>query len=154
MTNISIEFIISGMQSMPITSTFFVVICLDLVLGILLSIKRGTFNSSFGIDGALRKIAMIFGIVFLFVIDFLLKINMIWFLPEEIKTFIGLPYVGMSTFFSIVFIIYEFVSITKHAAMLNVPIPEKIINALEHTAELLDKDEDTKKDAKKDDTKG
>ncbi|MCI8404163.1 MAG: phage holin family protein, partial [Clostridia bacterium] len=49
-------------------------VMLDTVLGLLRAIKEHKFNSCFGIDGAIRKIAMVLSVVILAAVD-----RLIWF---------------------------------------------------------------------------
>ena len=54
-----------------------IVIVLDLFLGILRAIREKSLNSCIGIDGMIRKVAMIVVIIFLIVIG-LLKLWRLW----------------------------------------------------------------------------
>ena len=49
----------------------------DTIFGCGRSIRERKFNSCVGIDGAIRKIAMVISIVFLGIMDLILKINLI-----------------------------------------------------------------------------
>ena len=64
--------------------TVFVAVMLDTVLGLLRAIKEKKFNSCFGIDGAIRKFAMIISVVGLAILDKLIGFNMLPFVPEEV----------------------------------------------------------------------
>lgn len=78
--------------------TVFIAVMLDTVLGLLRAIKEKKFNSCFGIDGAIRKIAMIISVVFLAVLDKLIGFNMLPFVPEEVLKYIGLQHVAYVSF--------------------------------------------------------
>ena len=82
-------------------------IVLDTILGCLRAIKQHKFNSAFGIDGGIRKVAMIVSVAFLMLVDVMVGVNVIKWLPEEFKTATGLTKVGIGEFYCILFIIYE-----------------------------------------------
>lgn len=134
----SIEKIITLMGARPITTVFFISVLVDIFFGVLRSFKQKVFNSSFGIDGAIRKVGMIASIVFLFVIDFLLHINLIGWLPQSVTEILNLSNVGLSTFFAILFTLYEVVSIIKNSRMLGVPYPKFIDDFLNKTIEEIE----------------
>ena len=50
-----------------------IVIMLDTILGILRAIREKSINSTIGIDGIIRKVAMIFCIIFLSLIDYIVN---------------------------------------------------------------------------------
>lgn len=94
----------------------------DTVFGILRAIKQRAFNSSFGIDGAIRKVAMLLSLIFLLIIDSRVNINLIGFIPREIKSALGLGTVGTTEFFRLIYIAYEAVSILKNMALCGLPV--------------------------------
>ena len=53
-------------------------VILDTVLGVLRAIKEHKFNSCVGIDGAIRKAAMILSVVFMMIIDSVVKIDFLF----------------------------------------------------------------------------
>lgn len=57
----------------------------DTVFGILRAVKEKRFNSSVGIDGAIRKAGMLISLVLFFCIDLVLELNLIGFLPEQFR---------------------------------------------------------------------
>ena len=61
----------------------------DTIFGVIRAEKERKFNSCFGIDGAIRKISMIVSLCGLLIVDYLVKINLIGFVPEQIRTWIG-----------------------------------------------------------------
>lgn len=109
-----------------------VVIVLDTILGILRSIKEKNTNSSIGIDGIIRKVAMMFCIVFLSLIDYTVHINLIGFIPEQAREVVKLGDVGIADLFNLLFIIFEFLSILKNAILCKLPIPKKLQTYLEN----------------------
>ena len=94
-----------------------IAIVMDTIFGIIRAVKEHGFNSCFGIDGAIRKIAMIVSIVLLCVVDVLIHINLIGFLPIGVKEWIsaslGIRVVGIAEFFCVLYLVYEIVSILK-----------------------------------------
>ena len=52
------------------------VICADMLLGVLRAIKFRQFNSSVGIDGAIRKVAMVVSVGILMLADLLIHVNL------------------------------------------------------------------------------
>ena len=51
-------------------------ICADTLLGVLRAIKFRQFNSSVGIDGAIRKVAMVVSVGILMLADLLIHVNL------------------------------------------------------------------------------
>ena len=109
-----------------------VVIALDLILGILRAIREKTINSCIGIDGMIRKVGMIIVIVFLTIIDTIIHLDLIGFIPETIKETLKLGKVGISSLFNILFIIFEILSIFKNMILCKLPIPKKLQVYLEN----------------------
>lgn len=103
------------------------------------------FNSCAGIDGAIRKVGMLISLVFMLAIDVLIKINLIGFIPEQARTYLGLDTVGVAEFFALLYIAYEVVSIFKNMALCGLPVKkvwEKVREFLaKYTDELPDTDE-------------
>lgn len=108
-----------------------IVIVLDLIFGVLRAIKERTINSSIGIDGMIRKTGMLITIIVLSVIDNLVHIDFIGFIPEQAKEILNLKEVGICTVFSILFVIFEILSVFKNMVLCKMPIPYKLQKALE-----------------------
>ena len=120
------------------------IVC-DTFFGVLRSIKEHKFNSCFGIDGAIRKVGMLVSLVFLLLVDVLVHVNLIGFVPEQVRTAIGLSVVGTAEFFGLLYIAYELVSIFKNMALCGLPVKKvwaKVRGFLsKYTDELPDTDE-------------
>lgn len=101
-------------------------ICLDTVLGVLRAIKEHKFNSSVGIDGAIRKVAMLLSAGALMVTDVIIHLNLLFMVPEEYIKFLGITKLGLCEFFCLLFILYESVSILKNMALCGLPIPARV----------------------------
>ena len=109
-----------------------VVIVLDLILGILRAIREKSINSCIGIDGMIRKVGMLIVIVFLTIIDAIIDLNLIGFIPEQLRETLKFNEVGISSLFNIIFIIFEILSIFKNMILCKLPIPKKLQEYLEN----------------------
>lgn len=121
-----------------------VAVIADTVFGLIRAVKERKFNSCFGIDGAIRKIAMVISVVILAVVDRLMGFNMLPFVPEEILKYIGITKMGICEFFCLLYIMYEAVSILKNMCLCGLPIPRRLRTAIAKwldtmTSELEDK---------------
>ena len=99
---------------------------MDTILGVLRAIKEHKFNSCVGIDGAIRKVAMLFSVMLLMVIDSLVQIDFLFMIPEEYLQYIGIERLGVCEIFCILYILYEAVSVLKNMTLCGLPIPTKI----------------------------
>lgn len=100
-----------------------IMIVLDTILGVLRAVKEKKFNSNVGINGAIRKIAMLVCIVTLVALDILMHINFVAYVPEDILVAFGFHKIGLCEFFSILFVLYEAVSILKNMMLCGLPVP-------------------------------
>ena len=103
-----------------------VFIVLDVIFGILRAIKEHEINSTIGIDGIIRKFGMILAGVGFLVVDIMIGVNMIGFLPQSVREYFPLQEIGVSSFFNILFIVFEALSILKNMVKCGLPIPKKI----------------------------
>lgn len=103
-----------------------VMIVFDSILGVLRAIKERKLNSNFGINGAIRKIAMLASVAMLVVLDTLLNINFIAYVPKDILEVIGISKVGLCEFFSILFALYEAISVMKNMVLCELPVSKKL----------------------------
>ena len=121
-----------------------IAIITDTVFGMLRAIKDHDFNSCFGINGAIRKCAMILSIILLVIVDYITQFNLIGFLPEEVRRFFG-ESIGISGFFEILFLTYEVVSILKNMVLCGLPVKKVWLYVKmflsKYTDELPDDDE-------------
>lgn len=123
-----------------------IVIFLDTFLGVCRAIRERKFNSGFGIDGGIRKVAMLGCVAFLAGLDMCLTFNLAFMLPKEWLDVLGVNQIGLCEFFSILFVLYEAVSILKNLLLCGLPIPKKLKTILENmlntmTDELKDTEE-------------
>lgn len=94
----------------------------DTTFGVIRAIKERCFNSCVGIDGAIRKVSMVVSLVFLVLVDALVHINLIGFIPEEARTWLGVETIGIAQFFALLYISYEIISIFKNMALCGLPV--------------------------------
>ena len=102
----------------------------DTILGVLRAFKEHKLNSCVGIDGVIRKIAMLVSLIGLTVIDVLFEINTIGFLPEQVKNTIGVSKVGLCEFFALCLTFFEALSILKNWTILGIWLPKKLKTAI------------------------
>lgn len=108
-----------------------VFIALDVIFGVLRAIKEKKLNSTIGIDGIIRKVAMISTIIVCIILDYLVKINFIGFIPSDITSSIGIEKIGISELFGILYILFESLSILKNMYKCKLPIPKKLQRGIE-----------------------
>ena len=106
-------------------------ILLDVFLGSLRALNERKWNSTIGINGILRKTAMIGSSIFLIIIDSILKIDLLFFIPKEITETIKLNEIGIFELFALMFILYETTSILKNMVLCGLPIPRRIKTKIE-----------------------
>ncbi len=114
------------------------VIIFDTFLGVMRSFKEHKTNSSIGIDGMIRKVSILACLVFLVCLDFLLRIDLIGWLPDgilEIFKLVHINKVGISDLFSLLFIVFELLSILKNWSLLGLPMFKSVNDWIEHFLE-------------------
>lgn len=129
-----------------------IAVVMDTLFGAGRALKQHKFNSSVGIDGAIRKISMLVSLVFLAVIDRLVHINLIGFIPEEARAYFpqSISTIGLAEFFGLLYLCYEVVSILKNMALCGLPV-KKLWEAVrkflgKYTEELPDTEEQDARD--------
>ena len=134
--------IINAAAANPMLQLVVLAIVFDTIFGVIRAIKEHKFNSCVDIDGAIRKISMVISLVFLLIADQIIAVNLIAFVPETIRSYIGLDAVGLTGFFSLLYIAYEIVSILKNMTLCGLPVRiiwDKLKAILgKYTAELPD----------------
>ena len=108
-------------------------IVLDVIFGILGSIKQKKTNSTIGIDGIIRKIGMLFSIAGCVILDKIVEIDLVFFLPEQLRTYIGS--VGIASLFAIIYCLFETLSIFKNMMRCKIPLPKKLKKYIEKLLE-------------------
>lgn len=120
------EKIITLLASNSFVKILLIAVALDTILGVLRAIKEHKFNSCVGIDGAIRKAAMLFSVCLLMAMDVIVHINVLSMIPEQYIQVLGISKLGVCEFFSLLFILYELVSILKNMTLCGLPVPTKI----------------------------
>lgn len=113
------------------TKLLLLIIVMDIAFGVIRAIKERKVNSTIGIDGMIRKVAMITAMLFLIGIDLLIPIDLIGFIPEPVKDYLNFDRVGIDSLFSILFVIFESLSVLKNMIKCELPIPQKLQDFLE-----------------------
>ena len=101
-------------------------IVLDVIFGVLRSIRERKLNSTIGIDGIIRKVGMIITISVSILVDMIVSVDLIAFIPESVKDVLGLSKIGVSMIFNILYIIFEILSIFKNMYRCKLPLPKKL----------------------------
>lgn len=123
-----------------------ILVILDSIFGSLRAIREKKFNSNIGIDGLIRKFGMMISVIFFIIIDLIMNINLVGFIPEEIRKAINLEFFGISTMFLWLFIIYESLSILKNMIKCKLPIPKKFQSFLERVFKTYTQELEERKD--------
>lgn len=116
------ETILNLFMSNKVIQLVVLAVIFDTVFGVIRAVRERKFNSCFGIDGAIRKISMIVSLCGLVIVDCLVKINLISFLPDELRQNIGVDTIGTAEFFGLLYICYEIVSILKNMYLCGLPV--------------------------------
>ena len=101
-------------------------IVLDVIFGVLRAIRERKLNSTIGIDGIIRKVGMIITISVSILVDMIVRVDLIAFIPESVKDVLGLSKIGVSMIFNILYIIFEILSIFKNMYRCKLPLPKKL----------------------------
>lgn len=123
-----------------------ILVILDSIFGCLRAIRERQFNSNIGIDGLIRKFGMMISVIFFIIIDIIMKINLVGFIPEEIRKAINLEFFGISSMFLWLFIIYESLSVLKNMIKCKLPIPKKFQSFLERVFKTYTQELEERKD--------
>lgn len=120
-----------GLSSDKSIQLLIIIIVLDVIFGILRAIKEHETNSTIGINGIIRKVGMIITIIFCFIIDEIVDVDLTFFIPETLKEALNFSKFGITYLFNSLFIVFEFLSILKNMYKCNLPIPNKLKLVLE-----------------------
>lgn len=125
------EFIKDTLINNKYLSTLIIFIIFDVIFGMLRALKERKINSAIGIDGIIRKCGMMISIILCLIIDKIVNIDLIGFLPNEIKNYLGINKAGVTFLFSSLYIVFEILSIMKNMIKCKLPIPKKIKDLME-----------------------
>lgn len=97
---------------------------MDTVLGLLAAIRKHKTNSSIGINGIIRKVCMLLCTFFLILVDTVMPVNLIGFIPAVLRNaFPGvMQEIHITEFFGILFIGFEAMSILKNMIRCDLPV--------------------------------
>lgn len=101
--------------------------CADMVFGTMRALKNKKLNSTIGIDGGIRKVAMVSAVVATALIDLVMTLNVFAWLPEEAQQTlanIGFDKLALAELFTLMFCLYEAASVLKNAALCGLPMPK------------------------------
>lgn len=101
-------------------------IVFDVIFGMLRALRERKINSTIGIDGIIRKCGMMLSIILCIIIDNIVNIDLVSFLPPEIKEYLRIDKVGVTFLFSSLYVIFEILSIMKNMVKCKLPIPKKL----------------------------
>lgn len=99
-----------------------IAVVIDTVFGVLRAIKERRFNSNFGINGAIRKVGMLVCLLALVIVDHIVAVNLIGFIPKEARAVMAVDRIGTMEFFAILFAAYEVISILKNMYLCGLPV--------------------------------
>lgn len=99
-----------------------IAVVIDTVFGVLRAIKERRFNSNFGINGAIRKVGMLVCLLALVIVDHIVAVNLIGFIPKEARAVMAVDRIGTMEFFAILFVAYEVISILKNMYLCGLPV--------------------------------
>lgn len=107
----------------------FIAVCADMIFGTLRAAKYRCWNSAVGIDGAIRKGGMVASVLLFTLMDMLLRVDLLSWLPVEVRNFMdamGVVKMGITELFCLLFILYEATSVLKNMLLCGIPVPAGI----------------------------
>ena len=99
-----------------------IAVVIDTIFGVLRAIKERRFNSNCGINGAIRKCGMLVCLLALVTVDHIVAVNLIGFIPQEVRAVMAVDRIGTMEFFAILFVAYEIISILKNMYLCGLPV--------------------------------
>lgn len=125
------DYIISLLVNNKSLQILVIFIVLDVIFGFLRSIKERRLNSTIGIDGLIRKTGMMITIVVAVILDKIINIDLLFFIPNDLKTILNISNCGITILFNSLYIIFESLSILKNMKRCGIPFPKKLNDFLE-----------------------
>lgn len=98
----------------------------DMVFGSMRAFKYHCWNSSIGIDGAIRKSGMIASVLLFTIVDMFLHVDLLNWLPADVQDALaacGVVKAGMTELFATLYILYEATSVLKNMLLCGLPVP-------------------------------
>ena len=121
--------LMAAMENNLVVKLLLLAVCADMVFGSGRAIKERHWNSSVGIDGAIRKAGMVASIVLFSMMDMVLSVDLLGWLPVTAKDFmssLGLVKAGVTELFGILYVLYELTSVLKNMMLCGLPVPAGI----------------------------
>lgn len=106
-----------------------IAVCADMVFGTLRAAKYRCWNSAIGIDGAIRKAGMVACVLLFALVDMLLHVDLLSWVPADARTVLdtmGVVKMGITELFALLFILYEATSVLKNMLLCGIPVPAGI----------------------------
>lgn len=125
------EYIINLLANNKSLQILVIFIVLDVIFGFLRAVKERRLNSTIGIDGIIRKTGMMITIVVAVILDKIINIDLLFFIPNEAKTILNISECGITILFNLLYIIFESLSILKNMKRCGIPFPRKLNDFLE-----------------------
>ncbi|MDO5546443.1 MAG: phage holin family protein [Eubacteriales bacterium] len=103
-----------------------IAVCADMVFGSLRAAKYRKWNSAVGIDGAIRKAGMLACVLLFTLIDMVMRVDILGWLPADIRNVLdtcGVVKCGITELFALLFILYEATSVLKNMLLCGLPVP-------------------------------
>ena len=121
--------LIAAMANNLIVKLLLIAVAADMVFGSARAIKERHWNSSVGIDGAVRKAGMVASIVLFTAMDMILTIDLLSWLPVDARDAlgaVGIVKAGCTELFGILYVLYEATSVLKNMLLCGLPVPAGI----------------------------
>ena len=125
------EYMLNELFNNKLIQVLVIFIVLDVIFGILGSIKQHKTNSTIGIDGIIRKTGMMITIIVTLILDKMCNIDLIAFIPSDLKNYLHLGKCAISLLFNSLYIIFEILSIMKNMRKCKIPLPKQLNNFLD-----------------------
>ena len=125
------DYIINLLTNNKSLQILIIFIVLDVIFGVLRAIKERQLNSTIGIDGIIRKTGMMITIVVSIILDKIINIDLLFFIPDNIKTLLSINTCGITILFNSLYVIFESLSILKNMKRCGIPFPKKLNDFLE-----------------------
>lgn len=123
--------LLTEISNNSIVKLVYLAVLADVVFGVLRSAKQHNFNSSFGIDGLIRKCAVLIAMIFLIVADTVTNLDLMPFVSEQTLKPINLTSIGLTEVFGMLFTAFETLSVLKNMMLLGLPLPKGLKSRLE-----------------------
>lgn len=133
MINAFIVRLLAVMVNNVFVDLLFIAVCADMIFGTLRAAKYRCWNSAVGIDGAIRKAGMVASVLLFTIMDMLLHVDILAWLPADVRKVmdtIGVVKMGITELFCLLFILYEATSVLKNMLLCGVPVPAGIRSKL------------------------